>query len=151
MRDASSSRTVTDTDSYAFSFINQSNANERMTAAYNSMEEAEFLLPLPDGRLASYKMILSPFVIYRLSKHPNLYLLLPKYNQKNLNGIIVVASESGIRMCHHKGWPKMLVSKVRNLTECKQKDSIIQIEYYNIPTDIQSSICSNLIKSIQYI
>lgn len=33
MREASSSRTVTDTASYAFLFINQSDANERMTAA----------------------------------------------------------------------------------------------------------------------
>lgn len=33
MREASSSRTVTDTASYAFLFINQFNANEGMTAA----------------------------------------------------------------------------------------------------------------------
>lgn len=39
MREASSSRTVTDTASYAFLVINQSNANEGMTAARNDMKQ----------------------------------------------------------------------------------------------------------------
>lgn len=115
-----------------------------------SMEEANFLLPLPDGRLASYEMILSPFTVYNISKHPNLYILIPKYNQKNLNGIIIIASEIGIRICHHKGWPKMLVSKIHNLADCKHRDGLIQIQRRSIPADIQYTICSKLIKSIQY-
>ena len=121
-----------------------------MTAADNNMEEAELLLPLSDGRLASYEMILSPFEIYGIRKHPNLYLLIPKSNQKNLNGIIVVATESGIRICHHKRWPKMLVSKVRNFIDCKYRNGLVKVEFNSVPTDIQYSICSNLIKSIQY-
>lgn len=114
------------------------------------MEEAEFLLPLPDGRLASCEMLLSPFAIYIVNKHPNLYLLISHSIQENLNGILIVASEIGIRICHHKGWPKMLVSKLHNLTDCKHKDGLIQIQHSDIPTDVQYSICSELIKEIQY-
>lgn len=112
------------------------------------MEQAEFLLPLPDGRLASYEAILSPFLLYTVPKHPNLYLLIPKSEQENLKGIVIVASENKIRICHHKGWPNMMVSKLLNLTDCKHLDGIIQIQLCKIPSDVQYSICSNLIKSL---
>lgn len=114
------------------------------------MGKAEFLLPLPDGRLASYEMLLSPFSIYRIISHPNIYILVPESNQNNLKDIIIIATENGIRICHHKGWPPMLVSKVRNLTDCKQKDSLTEIEICSIPEEVRFSICSNLINSIQY-
>ena len=45
MREASTSRTVTDTDSYAF-FIFQPNANEGMTAASSSIWNIDIELPL---------------------------------------------------------------------------------------------------------
>ena len=126
-------------------------AKEGSPAAHkNHMEKAEFLLPLPDGRLASCEMILSPFSIYISSKHPNLYIFVPNSDQDNLNGIIVIASETAIRICYHKGWPQMLVSKVRNLSDCKHSDVLTQIQICHIPTDVQFSICSNLIKSIKF-
>lgn len=42
----------------------------------------------------------------------------------------------------------MMVSKLLNLTDCKHLDGIIQIQLCKIPSDVQYSICSNLIKSL---
>ena len=114
------------------------------------MLQAEFLLPLPDGGYISNEEAFSPFTIYAIKKHQESYLLIPKQSQERLQGIIIVATEAGIRICMHKGWPKMFVSKVRQVLDCKNHNMFLKIDYQNIPTDIQDSIVDNIIRQIQY-
>lgn len=114
------------------------------------MLKAEFRLPLPDGGHISNEEAFSPFTIYAVSKRQESYLLIPKQDQECLHGIIVVATEAGIRICLHKGWPKMFVSKVRQVLDCNSQHKFIKIDYQNIPTDIQNSIVDKLIRQIKY-
>ena len=114
------------------------------------MLKAEYRLPLPDGGNISFEEAFSPFIIYAVKKRQESYLLIPKQNQHGLKGIIIVATEAGIRICQHKGWPSTLVSKIRQMINCKDQNIILKIDYSNIPTDLQDVIVDNLIKQIPY-
>lgn len=114
------------------------------------MPEAEFRLPLPSGGNISYGEAFSPFIIYAVRGHSECYILIPKQDQENLQGIIIVANEAGIRICQHKNWYNMFVYKVLQNVNCKDQSKFIKIDHCQIPTDVQGTIVDNLIKQIQY-
>lgn len=110
----------------------------------------EFRLLLPSGIDISYEEGFSPFDIYSAINHDECYLLVPKDNQPYLQGIVIVANADGIRISHHRGWPKGFVSNVKQMISCKSNDKLIKIDFHYIPTDLQHSIIDNLINEIQY-
>ena len=114
------------------------------------MLKAEFILPLQGGGNISYEEAFSPFIIFTVERRQESYILLPKQDQENLKGIIIVANNVGIRICQHRGWPKMFVSNVHQILDCKGQKKFLKIDYQNIPIDVQYSIVNNLIKQIQY-
>ena len=114
------------------------------------MLEAEFLLQLPSGEFISYKKILSPFKIYSFLNRDELFLLIPKPDQLGLKDTTIFANKSGIRICTHGKWPNFLTVKIRNIIPCKMNKRIIEISWDQIPNDILSVACSQLIKEIQY-
>ena len=114
------------------------------------MEEAEFLLKLPSGELISYEGILSPFKIYSFLKRDELFVLIPKPEQEGLKNTTVFANKSGIRICTHFKWPTSLTVKIRNIIPCKENKSIVEISWNQIPNDVLSVVCAQLIKQIQY-
>lgn len=121
-----------------------------MTAANFDMRKAEFRLPLQGGGNISYEEAFSPFIIFSIEKRQESYILLPKQDQENLKGIVIVANNSAIRICQHRGWPKMFVSNVHQILDCKDQKNFLKIDYEKIPIEVQYSIVSNLIKQIQY-
>ena len=114
------------------------------------MVEAEFLLQLPSGEFISYKNILSPFKIYSFLDRDELFLLIPKPDQIGLKDTTIFANKSGIRICTHGKWPTSLTVKIRNIIPCKENKSIIEISWDQIPNEVLSIMCSQLIKGIQY-
>ena len=114
------------------------------------MVEAEFLLQLPSGEFISYKNILSPFKIYSFLDRDELFLLIPKPDQIGLKDTTIFANKFGIRICIHGKWLTSLTVKIKNIIPCKMNKSIIEISWDQIPNDILSVVCSQLIKEIQY-
>ena len=114
------------------------------------MLRAEFRLPLQGGGNISYEEAFSPFIIFTIEKRQESYILLPKQDQENLKGIVIVANNAGTRICQYRGWPKMFVSNVHQILDCEDQKKFLKIDYENIPIEVQYSIVSHLIKQIQY-
>lgn len=110
------------------------------------MYKAEILFQLQSGEFITSEDAFSPFEIYSVKKNIDCcYILIPKSGIPELKDIIIVASESGIRICKSDGWPRKLVSKIAQVVNCPSQDKLYKIEYRNIPTDIQYSIANNLV------
>lgn len=114
------------------------------------MEVAEFFLRLPTGQRIYYDEILSPFKIYTFRDRDELFFLIPKTYQKGLKDTTIFANKSGIRICTHGKWPTSLTVKIRNIIPCKDNKSIMEISWDQIPNEVLSIMCSQLIKEIQY-
>ena len=114
------------------------------------MENADFLLQLPSGELISYEGILSPFKIYSFLNRDEFFVLIPKPEQAGLKNTTVFANKYGIRICTHGKWPTSLTVKIRNIIPCQENKSIIEISWDQIPNEMLSIMCSQLIKGIQY-
>ena len=105
---------------------------------------------LPSGELISYDDIFSPFEIYVVASHPNSYLLIPKQNQEELDGVVIVANSVGIRICRRGGWPKSVVPNIHTIIACKSNNKLSLVGYQSIPLQCQDVICDRLVKQIKY-
>lgn len=114
------------------------------------MLESRFSLELPSGDLITYEEIFSPFEIYVTRKHLDVYILIPKPEQESLQGIVIIGNATSIRICKFKGWPRAFVPNIRQSVNCCHNNMFSLIDYANIPTDIQDTIASKLIKHISY-
>lgn len=112
------------------------------------MVKAEYLLLLPNGEYTTYEEVFSQFEIYAIKKRLYSYILIPKTDKDSLKGVIIVANESGIRICRHKSWPKKFVSHILKIAACKNNKLLIKIDCCRIPTDLQGSIVAKLVKQI---
>ena len=106
----------------------------------------KILFQLPSGEAISCEEIFSPFEIYSCIKHADVFILIPKPEQKSLDGIVIIGNATNIRICHNR-WPKF-VTRIRVIVNCKS--NFIKIDYTRIPTDIQHFIASKLIEKITY-
>jgi len=109
----------------------------------------EFLLPLPSGQIISYEEILSPFDIYSYGRKYESWILIPKEEQKGLQGIIIYANETGIRVLHRNNSFGGIVSKLKTTSTCP-KSEFKKIGLVKITTDIIGNICEQLVLEIHY-
>ena len=114
------------------------------------MLTAEFLIPLPSGELIRYEEVFSPFDIYSITGRNETFLLLPKKETKGFEDFIIIANHCGIRICRRTGYPLNLSSKIKNIIVCKANSAIIKTTWKHIPTYIQNTVCSQLVKAIKY-
>lgn len=93
------------------------------------MLKAEFMLPLPNGDKISFDEILSPFIVYRVQGLiKDEFLLIPKEGQTGLLKTIFMADEKGAR----------------------KYDMILEPNRSDIPQNIQTKVCADLINMICY-
>lgn len=114
------------------------------------MLTAEIKLPLPGGGWITYEEALSVFTVYAVTKRQDCYILIPKPETEGIQGKIIVANETGIRICHNDGWSEEFVSNVLKEIANKDGGKLMKMESKYIPTDMQYKITSELINQIQY-
>lgn len=114
------------------------------------MLEAKFELQLPNGERISYEEAFSPFIVYDARKARDCYLLIPRQEQEKLQGVVIIANGTGIRICYREGWPKGFVSKVKHIVCCKDHKEFQEIDYRKIPSELQYKIGAALTQQIQF-
>ncbi len=112
------------------------------------MAKVSFATKTSADEIITYSEILSNFTIYRSSKRYCTFVLIPNSEIYELGKGAIVANETGIRICKDSDWTNKLVNFVCADKTCNS-NKLIKVSSENIPQDIQSKLCLEIVKQFK--